>query len=85
MSRLPRKSLSSRWKWRRVSCDREPSTQKGLAYAGEPATIAELADSVPYRGAIAPDQRLHQAAIIMPVYNEQTGIGETLDAVLDYC
>jgi glycosyltransferase involved in cell wall biosynthesis len=41
----------------------------------------ELAESVSYRRAIA----LHQAAIIMPVYNEQACISKTFDAVLDYC
>lgn len=87
MSRFPRKSLSSRWKWGQVSRAREtpnPQQEVALALAGEPAPM-ELAKSVPYPVAIAPNQQLYQATIILPVYNEQAGIDATFDAVLEYC
>lgn len=98
MGRFPRKSLSSRLKWGQVSRDsRKVSALRNrgmlnhrqeavaLALTGERSTAVDLVESGHGSMAVSPLQRLHQAAIIMPVYNEQAGIGSTFDAVLEYC
>ena len=95
MSRLPRKSLSSRLKWGQFGRQQEAPTQRqesGLAFVDELATRVELDGSSNYGTVtIAPDPPLHQATVvnqvtvIMPVYNEQACISATFDAVLEHC
>ncbi|MBM0740858.1 glycosyltransferase [Phormidium sp. CLA17] len=88
MSRLPRKSLSSGLKWVQFSRDREATHQRrepGLAFASDRSTAMDWVESDLYGSRATSRQQPHQVAIIMPVYNEQTCIGSTFDAVLEYC
>ncbi|PZV17555.1 MAG: glycosyl transferase [Leptolyngbya sp.] len=88
MSRLLRKSLSSKLKWVQFNRQQEAFNQKresGLAFAGELATSVDGVESRIGTVAIAPIHPIYQVAIIMPVYNEQACISPTYDAVLAYC
>ncbi len=89
MGRFPRKSLSSRLKWGQVSRNRGMLNQRqeavALTLTGERSTAVDLGESGHGGRAVSPLQRLHHAAIIMPVYNEQLCIRTTFDAVLEYC
>lgn len=90
MDGFPRKSLSSRLKWKQVNRDRALPDQGQeaveLAFADERSLAVDLVETSQHRSmAINPAQRLYHASIIMPVYNEQACIGSTFDAVMAYC